>query len=273
MHDNSTLQSNLLTSRRRVRTGASTSEARERPGTGTEWFAYFQENAARHRPIPWQSASVATAAELAAIAASLRAWQLGETSEGNHLRAAAARYSQQFGDAGYPAAVELFIREEQRHGELIGRFLDQVWIERATADWGDSLFRRARYYLTDMEFWTTPVVMVETLALVYYNAIRRATASAALSAICVQILSDEVPHLRFACERLATLYRRRSRFAFHITMIVHRLLFAGVATLVWLGHRKALRAGGYNWQRYWRTAWDRMNASWRLMEPARYHWS
>src|SRR5581483_3217776 len=107
------------------------------------------------------------------------------------------------------AAVEWFIREEQRHGELLGRFLDLAGAGRVRADWGDRLFRAVRYCLPNMEVWTTPVVMVETLALVYYNALRRATGSAVLRGICARILADEVPHLRFQCERLAAMFRGR----------------------------------------------------------------
>jgi hypothetical protein len=266
------MQSSLQETRSTLARALPASGARLRPRTGIEWLAYFRENAGRQRPIPREASADIDPAEVAATASSLRAWQLGETSEGNHLRSAAARYSERVGDPDYLLAVDLFIREEQRHGALLGRFLDLAGVERAKADWGDSLFRFARYFLRDMEVWTTPVVMVETLALVYYNAIRHATSSTTLRAICSQILSDEVPHLRFACERLAAIYRGRSRLAFVLTMLAQRWMFAGVAMLVWIGHRRALRAGGYGWRRYWRTARDRMKASWRLMDPARYLW-
>src|SRR5262249_23436083 len=155
------------------------------------WVAYFRANAERCRPIPWECGACVTPAELAAIARSLQAWQLGETSDGRHLRAAAARYAERGGDRDFPAAVEWFIREEQRHGELLGGFLDLAGAGRVRGNWGDRLFRAARYCLPNMEVWTTPVVMVETLALVYYNAIRRATRFAVLRAICTQILGDE----------------------------------------------------------------------------------
>jgi hypothetical protein len=237
-----------------------------------EWFVWFRFNAAEGRAIPWERGAEVTPGELAAIARSLQAWQLGETSDGRHLRAAAERYAQRVGDPDYPAAVDLFIKEEQRHGEMLGRFLDLAGVGRVKADWGDSLFRAARYCITNMEVWTTPVVMVETLAKVYYNAIRRATRSPLLRTICVQILADEGPHLRFQCERLAILLRRRPRWAFRLTMLGHRLGFLVVMALVWIGHRRALRAGGYGWRHYWRAAWDRMNAAWRKMDPQRYDW-
>jgi hypothetical protein len=246
--------------------------ASERPWTTEAWVAYFRANAATERRIPWDSGAGVTVEELAAIGRSLQAWQLGETSEGHHLRTAAARYAARVGDPDYPEAIDLFIREEQRHGEMLGRFLDLAGIGRVTADWGDHLFRAARYCLTNMEAWTTPVVMVEVLAMVYYNAVRRATGSRVLRTICVQMLADEVPHVRFQCERLAEILRHRPRLGFWLTMLAQRLGFLVVVLLVWLGHRRALRAGDYGWRRYWRAAWDRMNAAWRRMDPRRYAW-
>jgi hypothetical protein len=240
--------------------------------TPPEWIDYFRANAHRAWGVQWHRGAGVTEKELAAIKRSLQAWQLGETSDGSHLRAAAARYAARVGEPAFAEAVEYFIREEQRHGEMIGRFLDLAGVGRIKADWGDRLFRAARYCLRDMEVWTTPVVMVETLALVYYNAVRRATRSAVLGAVCARILADEVPHLRFQCERLATIFRHRSPFALKLTMLAHRLCFLVVMLLVWAGHRKALRAGGYGWRRYWRASWDRMGASWKRMDPRRYAW-
>jgi hypothetical protein len=236
------------------------------------WLAYFRANLAIGRRLPWDTGADVTPTELAAIARSLQAWQLGETSDGRHLRAAAARYSRRIGDPLYPAAIDLFIREEQRHGELLGRFLDLAGVGRLTADWGDTLFRAARYFLTNMEVWTTPVVMVETLAMIYYNAIRHATRSRVLRAICTQILADEVPHVRFQCERLAVLMRDRRPLWYSLTMLIQRLLFLIVVVLVWFGHRRALRAGGYRWKRYWDSAWAKMHENWRRMNPRYYAW-
>lgn len=240
--------------------------------TAREWIDYFRANAVSVRCYPWADGAGVTEAERCAIADSLQGWQLGETSDGRHLRAVAVRYAEAVGDADYPVAVELFIREEQRHGDTLGRFLDLANVGRVQSDWGDTLFRAARYCLTSMEVWTTVVVMVETLALVYYNAIRRSTGSPLLQAICRQILADEVPHLRFQCERLAILFQRRWRWALWCTLFAQRLCFLGVLLLVWFGHRRALRAGGYSFRRYWRASWDRMNAAWRAMEPQRYLW-
>jgi hypothetical protein len=245
----------------------------ERPWATAEWLAWFTFNAGRPSPIPWEAGAEITEAELEAIGRSLQAWQLGESSDGRHLRRVAALHAAHIGDPDYVLAVDLFIREEQRHGELLGRFLDLAGAGRVTGDWGDSLFRFARYCLPNVETWTTPVVMVETLAMIYYNAIRRATGSRVLRAICVRLLADEGPHIRFQCERLAALRRRRLDLGRQLTGILQHLLFLVVVLLVWFGHHKALRAGGYSWRHYWRASWDRMRSAWQRMEPERYDWT
>ncbi|WP_197740797.1 ferritin-like domain-containing protein [Tuwongella immobilis] len=240
--------------------------------SSSEWVAYFERNAAELRAIPWEMGAGVTDAELSAISASLRGWQLGETSDGSHLLAAARHYAAAVGDPEFIDAVRLFITEEQRHGGNLGRFLDLAGVERASSDWGDSLFRAIRYAMPRMEIWATPVVMVETHAMVYYNAVRRATQSPVLRAICEQILADEVAHIRFQCERLAILHRRRPWWQRKLTMGLHRLLFAGITVAVWGGHQRALRAGGYDFGRFWRAAWRKMRFAWRAMSPNTYCW-
>jgi hypothetical protein len=240
--------------------------------TSAQWVAYFSANAGRLMPVPWGAGVGATDAELAEITGSLRGWQLGETSDGRHLLAAAEDYAAKLGDPEFLDAVRLFIAEEQRHGAELGRFLDLAGVSRATWDWGDALFRAFRYVLPRMEVWATVVVMVETHAMLYYAALRRATGSAVLRQVCRQILADEVPHIRFQCERLAILHRRRSGLLRGVTMLFHRFLFAGVTLAVWSGHRRALRAGGFTFRRFWRSAWAKMGHAWRMMNPAAYRW-
>lgn len=239
--------------------------------TSEQWCRYFEGNAAIEQAIPWELGADATPAELARIVPSLRGWQLGETSDGAHLLSAARNYARKVNDPAFLDAVRLFIREEQRHGENLGRFLDSAGVPRARFDCGDFLFRSVRYFLPSMEVWATPVVMVETHAMVYYNAIRRATSSRVLRAICRRILSDEVPHIRFQCERLAILHRHRGPWLLALTQLGHTLLFTTITLAVWLGHCRALRAGGYDFRRFWRTAWGRMRHAWRLMAPAAYY--
>lgn len=241
--------------------------------TSAEWVAYFGANAANLLSIPWEVGGGVKPEELAEIVESLRAWQLGETSDGSRLTRAAEKHAAKIGDPTYIDAIKLFIAEEQRHGESLGQFLDAAGVPRAKRDLGDSLFRIFRHLLTQMEVWTTIVIIIEVHAMLYYAAIRRATVSAMLRRTCEQILRDEVPHIRFQCERLAIIHRGRSRVLRWLTMRVHRVLFVGITMAVWVGHRRALRAGGLTFGRFWRSAWAKMRVAWRMMNPRAYRWS
>jgi hypothetical protein len=94
-----------------------------------------------------------------------------------------------------------------------------------------------------------------------------------LRRICQQILRDEVPHIRFQCERLAIIHHRRGRVLWWMTSAMHRVLFVGITMAIWVDHRRALRAGGFTFRRFWRNAWARMGSAWRRMNPKAYRWS
>src|SRR5436190_23547737 len=105
--------------------------------SSADWLAYFRANLADEPAVPWERGAEVAADELAPIARSLQGWQLGETSDGRHLLAAMRRYAERVGDPAYVEAVEWFIREEQRHGESLGRWLDLAGVGRRSRDWGD----------------------------------------------------------------------------------------------------------------------------------------
>lgn len=237
-----------------------------------QWHQHFVHNTTSRAPIPWERGAELAASENTALAASLQAWQLGETSDGRHLLAAARRYADEQRDPLFLDAVRRFIAEEQRHGSDLGRYLDLAGIPRVARNWGDSIFRAFRYSLTNMEIWVTVVLMVETLALIFYRAVRDASGCVLLKAICNQILRDEVHHIRFQIERLAILHRQRGRRWLTVTLWIHRVLFTGVVLAVWVGHHRALKAGGFDFRRFWRSAWLRMGFAWLRMDPARYPW-
>ncbi|WP_335004024.1 ferritin-like domain-containing protein [Nostoc sp.] len=238
--------------------------------TSDKWYTYYKANAEFQLEIPWKRGAEITEDERNAIGDSLAAWQLGETSDGLHLLAAAKNYAQYIKDPRYVDVIELFIKEEQRHGGDLGRFLDLAQIPRLQHNWGDTLFRKIRYAIPTMEIWTTPVIMVETLALVYYKAIQNATNSAVLKQLCQQILRDEVKHIRFQYERLAIIQKNRPAWLRKLIYLIQQLLYYVPVILVWMAHHRALRAGGHSFKSYWRDAWVKMNFAWERMKPERY---
>lgn len=233
------------------------------------WLDYFQRNAASLRPIPWHAGVELSAAERAAVAHSVATFQLGETGGGRHLTAAAARYAAFEGDDDYLAAVKLFIAEEQRHGRELGRWLDLAGIPRIERHWSNGAFRRLRQ-LAGLELMISLLLTAEVMAKVYYAALRKATRSIVLQALCEQILKDEAAHIRFQSQRLAILRSRRSHFVLALCTSAQRILFAATALIVWQTHRPALRAGGLRFRDFWRKAAIEARISLALMEPARY---
>lgn len=211
--------------------------------TSQDWIRHFEHNAKEQR-VNWDQHPQITANELRLILPSLQAWQLGETSDGANLIRAAQRYSASVPDPDYLQAVRLFIREEQKHGANLGRYLDRIGQPRISKNWGDTLFRKVRYFNTSMEIWTFAVIVVESTAQIFYQALKDATGCGLLKQICTDILIDEAYHITFQTERLAALYHKRTPEGRMLRDFVYKYAFAAIALTVWLAHRKLFRAGG-----------------------------
>jgi hypothetical protein len=233
------------------------------------WEAWFRRSLDHPPEVPWESAVKLTAAERRTIRASVQEFQLGEQSEGHHLKHAAREYARRSGDAAYSRATELFVREEQHHAALLGRFMDLAGIERVRHTFVDSVFRRLRRF-AGLETSICVLLTAEVIAKVYYRALLAATASPALLAICRRILQDEAHHVEFQSERLAILRRNRARWRIAAAVAAQRLLFAGSVAVVWLRHSPVLRSGNDSFPAYWRDCHREFRESLVLMDPAHY---
>ncbi len=235
------------------------------------WLAHFLRNRDNLGAIPWTVASTIRPHEYAAIATSIAEFQLGESSEGRHLREYAAEYSRRSGDSDYVRAVGLFIAEENRHARTLGRFMDLAGIPRKRHTLVDRAFRQLRR-LAGIELAISVLLTAEIIAQVYYRALRDATGCRILRAICRQILQDERVHVQFQAERLAILRYRRSMASLMIRDVLHRMLMTGAILVVWCNHAKVFRHGGYTFRRFWRFTWLYTARALRIATPNRYGW-
>jgi hypothetical protein len=217
--------------------------------TSDYWVRHFHENA-RHKRINWNLAPAITQDEIAVILSSLQAWQLGETSEGEHLIAVSTKYAQKIKDPEYVRAVKLFIKEEQKHGNNLGRYLDKIQQPRVKKNWGDTLFRKVRYFNSSMETWTLAVIVVESAAQIFYQSLKDATGCRLLKQICTDILIDEAPHITFQTERLAIIFNNKSAFSKAWRQVAYRYFFYATACLVWFAHKQVFIAGGNTFESY-----------------------
>jgi len=224
----------------------------------TEWTQYFQRNRQHLLSINWEDTYRLSDYEKTAILASLQQFQLGESSEGKHLLAAAQRFADHSGEADYVSALQLFIQEEQRHARDLERFMMQQGLPLAQHHPVDSIFRWLRRSF-NLEVCIVALLMAEIIAVAYYKALHDATAAPVLRGICQQILRDEAQHLRFQLDTLARLRCGRSPIRFFVTDIFQRILFVGILMVVWSGHRRVFRAGGVSFGQFWWLNWWRFN--------------
>ena len=226
--------------------------------TSGEWKRHFRDNLEKRR-VDWQQVACLDASRDRKTIRSLQAWQRGETSDGSHLFRAAEKYARRIDDPAYLEAISLFIKEEQKHGENLGRYLDAIGVSRLDFDFGDWLFRRVRYFNTSIELWTVSVIIVETFAQIYYASLAKASGCPLLGDICKDILTDEAHHIRFQSERLHTLLRSRSRPARWLSIFSCRFLLLTVTISIWIAHAHVFKRAGLGFHGFRRRAKRRIS--------------
>jgi hypothetical protein len=213
--------------------------------TESDWVRYFRANRAEPS-LPWDDAYRLSGAERAVVIQSIQQFQLGENAQGRRLleRARAT-------DAEYLQALQLFILEEQRHSQLLGRFLAMQGAQCLRRHWVHAAFRRLRGW-AGLELRMRVLATAEVLAIPYYTALREATGSPLLRSICCRILTEEAEHLRFQAFTFRRFGSRRASPFSALTRALHRYFLMATTLLVWMEHRLVFLAGGYSLRELWR---------------------
>lgn len=89
----------------------------------------------------------------------------------------------------------------------------------------------------------------------YYAILREATRSVILRRLCDQILHDELHHVRFQAQQLASLRSRRGLPGTALTMGLQRFLYGGTVIVVWMFHRRVMDRAGVAFPAWWRSCW------------------
>ncbi|MEP7230734.1 MAG: ferritin-like domain-containing protein [Ginsengibacter sp.] len=219
--------------------------------TSQEWVAHF-ESSAKIKRIDWQLNPSLTTIERRNILSSLKAWQLGETSDGSHLLNASRNYARKIEDSNYVKAIELFIKEEQKHGSNLGKYLDLIQEPRLKRNWADTMFRKVRHYNASMELWTLTVITVESAAQLFYQSLKDATGCKLLKQICTDILIDEAFHIEFQCERFRLIYESKRPLSKLLFFYFYKFFYFSIIILVWFVYRRTFTAGKNDFNSYWK---------------------
>lgn len=213
--------------------------------TSQFWKNHFENNLKKER-VDWSLKPDITKIEKDSILFSLKAWQLGETSDGSNLIKAASKYANKISDQDYIDAVKLFIKEEQKHGNNLGIYIDKIGEKRKKKDIGDSIFRIVRGFNTSMELWTITVLIVECAAQIFYKALMDSTHCLLLKQICHDILIDEAHHIKFQNERLSMIFNSKGFYNKAFSIGLYGILFFFTIHAIWIGHSKAFKSGNVN---------------------------
>jgi len=213
------------------------------------WYMHFSENRSKGEALPWQDPYRLDDGERRTVARSIQQFQIGEWARGRGFIRRARAHPVFACDPWFVPALELFIAEEQNHSEMLGRFLDREQIPRLSHNLADSVFRRLRK-LAGLEACAAVLVTAEVMAVPFYQALRDATGSRLLRAICVRVLCEEATHLTYQARTLGLIHRRLSARSRRAHSVLHAILFRGTALLVWCEHRRVFRAAGWNLQSF-----------------------
>jgi hypothetical protein len=213
--------------------------------TFSNWKNYFETNKSHFSDTDWKQPEKLTQAEKKIITTSIQQFQKGENSEGKHFFA----FAKTFPDSLYLECIKLFIAEEQTHARVLGKFMDKHDIPKIKKHWVDGCFRWMRKF-AGLENSVTVLVTAEIIAKVYYKALLNCTGSALLRKICAQILKDEDQHIIFQCYALSLFYGKKNVTRKFLTRSFHFVLMVGTILIVWIYHRKVLKRGGYNFNKF-----------------------
>jgi hypothetical protein len=126
------------------------------------WKKYFETNRLHFDHLDWNAESRLSRQEKKLISSSIRQFQRGEHSEGKHFMA----FARSLQDPSYCDTVKIFIREEQDHALVLGKFMDREQIGRLKDDWLDNVFRRLRK-LAGLEGTVTVLLTAEIISMIY----------------------------------------------------------------------------------------------------------
>lgn len=208
------------------------------------WLDHFEYHSTRRCVLPDARPDDLTRYERRLIAKSIATFQLGEQSDGRSLLRAAQRYELEHDAAPLSRIVELLIDEEQHHAALLGAFMAEHGIPRKRTHWTDRVFRRVRR-LAGFELHFTVLMTAELIGKVYYRALEAATGSRQLQTLCRMLVADELAHVGFESDLLREMQARRPPFSRAVQSVLNRAFFTGTSLVVWLTHRRVLRAAGY----------------------------
>lgn len=215
----------------------------------TNWWEWQRFFAARSRK---QLPSLETADHYCGIpdsvARSLAVFQLGESGGGTVVQQARQSSIENI-DAHYVKAIELFVKEEHHHAEILAICVRNLGGALIQKNWTARLFVIARR-LMGLRLKVLVLLAAEVVGICYYHVLATRLPNTRLQQLLAQIVEDERAHLHFHCCFLRSQMISGWRRALFV--LVWRSTMAAAAIVVLIDHRRALRDLDLKFSTVWR---------------------
>lgn len=210
-----------------------------------DWVAYFEYNNAHLLKLDYTKNKELTEEDIKCITPSIRAFQIGEGSEGKNLKKRVKKYVEKTKDYSYEKAMDWFVIEENRHSQTLKKYMEIYNIQPLKNIGIDKVFRVLRK-LMGLECEVIVLVTAEMIALSYYTALSNATNSDLLKTICKQMLQDELKHVVFQSYTLHKISRKRNKILNTIVRAIRKGIMRITLQVVWIKYKKLFIKGGYS---------------------------
>ncbi|MBX9667402.1 MAG: hypothetical protein K2X93_07270 [Candidatus Obscuribacterales bacterium] len=215
--------------------------ALQSPGTfdSSQWLKYFEENRKVRPALRLPNEIVLEEAVQAPLIRSLQRFQIGETGEGHHLR----KYAKKYGDPNYAKCVDLFIKEEQSHAQVLSQVILSMNGSLLTWHWTDLAFialRRVLHLKTELLI----ILIAEVIGKCFYKYLADNVAYKPLEEVFSLIVLDEIMHLKFHTEFLSEKLNGYPWLVKHFVHYIWCLIFYTACFAFVADHKKALSALG-----------------------------
>jgi hypothetical protein len=227
------------------------------------WIQHFHENRRNRSEPEWQAPIQLGVHTIAQVLPSLEGFQLGDGGGPASLIAAdAERFRSSSEDMR--TLVDLWFAEEKEHSRLLSCAVRRFGGRLITSHWSFTAFCACRR-IFGVRFELQVLLLTELVSTAYYRVLRRHIDDAPVRAMCSLILRDEAGHVAFHRARLAASHNRGLLWALQFCVCGF-----GAATMLWINHRRCLRAIGGTRTEYYREVWFEISRFVRrLFNPAR----
>lgn len=200
-----------------------------------EWRELFESRSGR--PLPASAPLRKYGGLPDSLARSLAIFQLGESGGGTIIEQARnSRLPHTDGD--YAKAMALFVREENRHADILAICVEQLGGELIEANWTAKLFVWSRR-LVGLRLKVMVLLAAEVVGICYYHLLASRLPRSPMRDWLNELVSDEQSHLDFHCCFLNTQIDRRWKQWLFRAVWRTTMLLAAIAVLI--DHRHAIR--------------------------------